>query len=101
VISGIRRCSHAKRKHRSKSIEIKGENSKEFPRVEQGAPRNAKQLIFVRQHGEQGLPSKHGSEKKENISGSVSEVKQKKQQRREDGQTTTANQNLIYTSSSP
>jgi hypothetical protein len=67
VISGIRRCSHAKRQLSSKSVEIKGENSKEIPRVEPGAPRNAKQLFFVKQHGEQGLPSKHGSEKEENI----------------------------------
>ena len=68
----------------SKSVEIKGGVSIENPTSKAKRPEERKAIILIKPHGEQGLPSKHGSKKKENISGSVSEVKQKRRQRRED-----------------
>jgi hypothetical protein len=55
-------------------------------------------LFFIRQHGEQGLPSKHGSYG-EKFTGSVSEVEERNNHG-EDDTNNDGEENLIYTSSS-
>ena len=83
----------------SESVEIRGGNSEENPQVERALRGTQDELFFIRQHGEQGLPSKHGNYG-EKFKGSVSEVEERHNNGAKTTQTTTANQNLIYTSSS-
>ena len=60
----------------SKSVEIKGGVSIENPTSKAKRPKERKAIILIRPHGEQGLPSKHGSRYGVKLYGSVSEVKE-------------------------